>query len=510
MQMPKLWQPVVAVILLLTASHSQATRITFSESSRSDTFATVLFQFYDQSINSADNLDQTTQAQLAKAAELYTFKGKLESNMSVVASTTANTQQIVVIGLGYPEKLGRAEAVAVGGKIAQLFTRDQVQKIDIVVNELTSKMDAHQFATHIAHGVSLGSYRFNRYLQHATQPNNDYRIVVTSETAANQQYERLRAVENGVFLARDLVNTNGAELTPVTFIDQAKQALKGLDVELDIYSAKKIKQMNMGLLYAVGKGSVPGSRLIVARYQGSDDQPIALVGKGVTFDTGGYNIKTHKSIALMKGDMSGAAAVLGTVKALAEQKAKVNLIAVLPLAENMVSETALLPGDIIRSMSGKSVEIINTDAEGRLIMADDMWYVQQQYQPQIMLNIATLTGAKIRAVGTRFAALFSDDEQLINQLIRSGRLVNEPLWRLPLAYGDKLKSTLADTANVGSDGPGASTATMFLKQFVQQDTRWAHIDISGRELANTTNNEVPAGGVGYGVRLLVDWLSTAH
>jgi leucyl aminopeptidase len=172
-----------------------------------------------------------------------------------------------------------------------------------------------------------------------------------------------------------------------------------------------------------------------------------------------------------------------------------------------VSETAQLPGDIIMSMSGKSVEIINTDAEGRLIMADAMWHVQEAYQPEIIVNMATLTGSKIGAVGLRYAALFSDDEELVTQLMSSGKAVNEDLWRLPLAYGDMLKSTLADTRNTGSGGPGATTAQMFLKQFVQEDTRWASIDIAGNEFTNSTKNEVPAGGVGYGVRLFVEWLS---
>jgi leucyl aminopeptidase len=174
----------------------------------------------------------------------------------------------------------------------------------------------------------------------------------------------------------------------------------------------------------------------------------------------------------------------------------------------MVSETALLPGDIITSMSGKSVEIVNTDAEGRLVMADAMWYAQEQYDPEIVLNIATLTGSKIRAIGDRYAAVFSDDEELITQLTASGKNVNEPIWRLPLAYGDMLKSTLADSTNIGSGGPGATTAQMFIKQFVQDETRWVSLDIAGNELANKTKNEVPAGGVGYGVRLLTEWLTS--
>ncbi|MDF2178582.1 leucyl aminopeptidase family protein [Aliiglaciecola sp. CAU 1673] len=504
----RLWQACAAILLLVGSGLANATSIEFSTSVRSDTFARVLFQFSDSTGNLSGNIDDNIKTQLKNATAVYDFKGEHNSQLKLVTPADGDTLQVLVMGLGDPEKLDRADAVALGGNIAQMFTHKDVQKIDVVVKGIQARLDQNVLAAHIAQGISLGSYRFNRYRQEVSAPNNDYRIIIESDKEAKRHYEKLRAIENGVFLARDMVNTNAAEMNPVAFIDEAQKALKGLDVEIDVFSAEQIKAMNMGLLYAVGQGSAPGARLMVAHYKGSNDKPIALVGKGITFDTGGYNIKTHESIARMKGDMAGAAAVLGAVRTLAEQKAKVNVIAVMPLAANMVSETALLPGDIITSMSGKSVEIINTDAEGRLIMADAMWHVQEQYHPQILVNIATLTGSKIRAVGDRYAGLFSDDEQLIAQLSAAGEAVNEPLWRLPLAYGDMLQSTLADTTNTGSDGPGASTAAMFLKQFVQEQTRWAHLDIAGNESVTKTKNEIPAGGVGYGVRLLVEWLST--
>lgn len=499
-------------IAFLLCGAANATNITFSDTERTDTFARVLFQLGDESGNVAAKLDQNTLAQLQKAISVYEFKGEHNTHVKIVAPTSQNTMQLVVVGLGAPDELDRAAAVSVGGAIAQLFTHKDVQKIDIVLSGITGKLTNDVLAANIAHGISLGAYRFNNYLQDATEPNNSYHIVVESEKQANNAYQSMRAIERGVFLARDMVNTNGAELDPETFAEQATLALKGLDVSVEILDDKQIKQLNMGLLYAVGQGSVSGSRMVIARYngKGNDDQPIALVGKGITFDTGGYNIKTHESIARMKGDMAGAAAVLGTIKALAEQKARVNVVAVMPLAKNLVSETALLPGDIITSMSGKSVEIINTDAEGRLIMADANTYVQTNYQPKILVNMATLTGSKIRAVGNKYSAVFSDDDELLEQLTTAGENVNELLWRLPLDYGDKLKSTLADTRNTGTEGPGATTAAMFLKQFVDDETRWAHIDIAGSEMSKTTQNEVPAGGVGYGVRLLVEWLSTVE
>jgi leucyl aminopeptidase len=507
MQKNKLWHYCIAASVFLISCGANATSISFSDALRSDTFARVLFQFSDESGNVSVNLVPSTMAQLEKAMTVNEFKGEYGTSAKLVAPVGDDTMQVLVVGLGNAETLGRAEAVAIGGKIAQMFTHKDAHNIDIVISGINSSLAHNELSASIAHGISLGSYRFNTYRKDATTPNNDYRIIVKSAGETARHYTKFKAIENGVFLARDLVNTNGADLDPVAFVEAAEQALKGLNVELEVFTNEEIKEMGMGLLYAVGQGSVSGSRMVVAHYKGSNDKPIALVGKGITFDTGGYNIKTHSSIAEMKGDMAGAAAVLGTIKALAEQKANVNVVGVMPLAKNMVSETAQLPGDIIMSMSGKSVEIINTDAEGRLIMADAMWHVQEAYQPEIIVNMATLTGSKIGAVGLRYAALFSDDEELVTQLMSSGKAVNEDLWRLPLAYGDMLKSTLADTRNTGSGGPGATTAQMFLKQFVQEDTRWASIDIAGNEFTNSTKNEVPAGGVGYGVRLFVEWLS---
>ncbi|MGB1297600.1 MAG: leucyl aminopeptidase family protein, partial [Psychrobium sp.] len=268
---------------------------------------------------------------------------------------------------------------------------------------------------------------------------------------------------------------------------------------------KQIKKMGMGALYAVGKGSSEGSRLVVAHWKGSDDAPVALVGKGITFDSGGYNVKTGSSIANMKSDMAGAAAVLGTVKAMALQKAPVNVVAVMGMAANMVSENSVAPGDIVMTAEGKSVEILNTDAEGRLVLSDSLWYARKNFEPKVMVDVATLTGSKIRAVGNRYTGLFSNDEELVTQLTASGDIVGEKLWRLPLAYGDMLKSPVADLRNIGKGGPGATTAAMFLKEFTG-DTRWAHLDIAGNALTASDKGVTQAGGTGHGVRLLSHWI----
>ena len=232
---------------------------------------------------------------------------------------------------------------------------------------------------------------------------------------------------------------------------------------------------------------------------------LPLPAKVLPLIQGGYHIKTSEHIVRMKSDMAGAAAALGTVKALAKMKAKVNVVAVMGMAANMVSDTAQAPGDVIRTAEGLSVEITNTDAEGRLVLADAMWYARQKYQPSVLVDIATLTGGKYRALGTRLGGVFSADDALVKELTDASHSVNEPLWRLPLGYKDKLKSPIADLRNTGSGGPSATTAASFLQHFTG-DTRWAHIDMAGNALASSAKGEIQVGGTGYGVSLLTEWI----
>lgn len=297
-------------------------------------------------------------------------------------------------------------------------------------------------------------------------------------------------------------------MTTVDFANEAKK-LKKLGVKVKVLKPREIKKLGMNALEGVGRGSLEGSRLLVAHYKGSDDTPIAIVGKGITFDSGGYQIKTGESIVRMKSDMAGAAAALGTIKALAEMKAKVNVVAVMGMAANMVSEKSQAPGDVVRTAEGLSVEITHTDAEGRLVLIDAMWYARDKYQPGVLVDIATLTGGKYRALGTELGGLFSEDDALVKELTDASTAVNETLWRLPLGYKDKLKSPIADLRNTGTGGPSATTAATFLQQFAG-DTRWAHIDMAGNALASSGKGEVPVGGTGYGVRLLTEWILNHH
>ena len=249
--------------------------------------------------------------------------------------------------------------------------------------------------------------------------------------------------------------------------------------------------------------------LVVAHYKGNNDAPIAIAGKGVTFDSGGIQIKTAEHIVRMKSDMAGAAAALGTVKALAAMDAKVNVVAIMGLAENMVSEKSYIPGDVLTTAEGLTVEITHTDAEGRLVLADSMWYARKNFKPSVLVDIATLTGGKYRALGTKLGGIFSEDDQLVEEFTNAGKAVNEPVWRLPLGYKEMLESPIADTRNTGKGGPSATTAATFLQQFVG-DTPWLHIDIAGNALAASASGEVAVGGTGFGVRLLTEWILNHH
>jgi leucyl aminopeptidase len=388
-----------------------------------------------------------------------------------------------------------------GGNLSGKLEQKFIEKITVKSDGISIK--SGDFSALLAQGINLRSYRFENY-HNEKRSEKSYFFDVDNAKSSKKAYKTLANIEQGVVLARDLISETATEMTPVDFANAAKE-LASLGVEVKILKPAELKELGMGALEAVGRGSNEGARLVVAHYKGNSDVPIALVGKGITFDSGGYSIKTGASIARMKSDMAGAAAVLGTVKAMAIQKADVNVVAVMAMAANMVSETAFAPGDVVMTAEGLSVEVLNTDAEGRLVLADGLWYAREFYQPQVMIDVATLTGSKVRALGKRYTGLFSDDDALVNELTISGLAVDEKVWRLPLAYDDLLKSPIADLKNAGYGGPGATTAAVFLQQFTG-DTKWAHLDIAGSALTAKDVGITPTGGTGHGVRLLSHWI----
>jgi len=441
---------------------------------------------------------------LDKAVEVAGYKGKAHSVLEVLAPKDSPADRIGLIGLGDPTELSAHDWLRLGGKI---FT--QIGKARKVVIDLDGAADPDQ-AADLALGIVMRAYDFDRY---KTRNDNDDKaetgtvkvtIVHGVSAACKKSFADRSAVAGGVELARDMVNEPANILGPVEFAAKAKE-LEKLGVEVEILTEKELKKLKMEALLGVALGSARPPRLAVMQWKGgkAKDQPVAFVGKGVVFDTGGISIKPAAGMEDMKGDMGGAAAVIGLMHTLAARKAKVNAVGILGLVENMPDGAAQRPGDIVTSMSGQTIEIINTDAEGRLVLCDALWYCQERFKPTAMINLATLTGAVLVALGNHHAGLFSNDDSLAEALSNAGEQTLERVWRLPLApeYDKMIDSKFADMKNTGGRWAGSITAAQFLKRFVK-DTPWAHLDIAGTAMGSPATEINRSWGSGYGVRLL--------
>ncbi len=330
-------------------------------------------------------------------------------------------------------------------------------------------------------------------------------IMSASALNAKKLFADLDKVADGVEFARDLVTEPGNVIYPESYAEKIKE-LSSLGVDVEILDEDDMEELGMGALLGVGQGSACESHLVIMRWDGSEnltEPPVAFVGKGVTFDTGGISLKPGSGMEDMKFDMGGSAAVVGAMKALAGRNAKVNVVGVVGLVENMPSSTAQRPGDVVTSMSGQTIEIINTDAEGRLVLADALWYTQDRFKPKVMLDLATLTGAIMVALGQEYAGIFSNNDELSEKLTEAGRQVDEPVWRMPMskAYDKQINSKIADMKNMGGKYAGSIAAAQFLQRYVN-DVPWVHIDIAGTAWKTETSDIADRGATGYGVRLL--------
>lgn len=495
----------VMALACLNPLNANAEIFSFDTPSSLNSDTLVLFQSANSTTYGIDLLPQSTQDQLNLATADNIFSGKQGETLEILVPSEIDAKRILLVGIGDAKILTPGSINTIGGNIAAKLDTVPQATVRILTQGLTA---APLFAAELAHGIELRSYRYTQF-KASTHKQKNYQITVDDLSANQKRHKNLQAVEEGVFLARDLTNAPAGIMYPDSFANEARK-LKSLGVKVTVLEAKDIERLQLGALAAVGKGSERPPKLVVAHWPGSKDAPIALVGKGITFDSGGYNIKaTGTSIARMKSDMAGAATVLGTIKAMAIQKAAVNVVAIMPMAENMISGHAMLPGDVIKTAQGLTVEVLNTDAEGRLVLADGLWYAREYYKPSIIIDVATLTGSKVGALGSVYAGLFTDSEALVKELTYAGQQVDERVWRLPLdqAYADELKSTIADLKNTGKEGSaGASSAAMFLKRFAGEQP-WAHLDIAGNALTATDTAVVPAGATGYGVRLLSTWLT---
>ena len=362
------------------------------------------------------------------------------------------------------------------------------------------------FIGHFVHGLKLKSYKFNKYQSKKDTKNISLNIVELKNKTSSLSKLKFKALEEGTFYARDLVSEPGNILHPDEYARRIK-SLKKFGLKVSIFDKKKLKKYGMNALLGVGQGSVRGSYLAIMEWNGDkkNSKPLAFVGKGVCFDTGGYSLKPARFMEDMTYDMAGSAAVVGLMKSLALRKAKVNAVGVVGLVENMVSGNAQRPGDIVKSYSGKTIEILNTDAEGRLVLADALTYTEKKFKPKFIIDLATLTGAIIVSLGSEYAGLFSNDTMLSKKIIDAGKKVGEKVWRMPLNenYDKLMNSKNADIQNINYvGGAGSTTAAQFLQRFILNKTPWAHLDIAGMAFSKYGGALNSGGATGFGVRLL--------
>jgi leucyl aminopeptidase len=380
------------------------------------------------------------------------------------------------------------------------------KKKDYFINSDTISSKIKNFLGYFLHGIKLKSYEFNIYKSKKDKKLVSINIIGNKNKISSQDQLRFKALEDGTFFARDLVSEPGNILHPDEYAKRIN-SLKKYGLKVKIYDEKKLKKLGMNALLGVGQGSIRGSYLVTMEWNGTKNSsnPLAFVGKGVCFDTGGISLKPAKFMEDMTYDMAGSATVVGLMKNLAVRKAKINAVGVVGLVENMPGGNAQRPGDIVKSYSGKTIEILNTDAEGRLVLADALTFTEKKYKPKFMVDLATLTGAIIVSLGSEYAGLFSNDDKLSNQLIKAGDKVNEKLWRMPLHKNfDKLiDSKNADMQNINYvGGAGSTTAAQFLQRFILNKTPWAHLDIAGMAFSKYGGALNSGGATGYGVRLL--------
>lgn len=463
---------------------------------------------------SAKAVDEATGGALSRAMDAARFDGKAEQSLTLLAPAGTDLDKIIVLSLGEPAKLDTLAWQSFGGTACAAVSGDK--DAAIAVDEIAgSGVSGDDAAAQVAFGALLRSYRFDKYRtteKKDDKPKLSKLHVLTEAGGAKKAFGDLEAVAEGVFLTRDLVSEPANILGPEEFAKECRKLEKaGLTVK--VLGEKEMAKLGMGAFLGVGQGSVRESQLVVMEYTGgkSGDAPVAFVGKGVCFDSGGISIKPAGGMEDMKWDMGGAGVVTGLMKALAGRKAKVNAVGLIGLVENMPSGTAQRPGDVVTSMSGQTIEVINTDAEGRLVLCDVLTYAQKEYKPREIIDLATLTGAIIIALGSEHAGLFSNDDDLSVAITTAGMATGEKVWRLPLgdAYDKQIKSDIADMKNVGGREAGSITAAQFLQRFVK-DTPWAHIDIAGVTWSKKDSPTVPKGGTAFGVRLLNQLVETRY
>ena len=472
----------------------------------------------------ARRLDEATDGAVRRALSAAArFKGKKDELLPIVGPPGLTVNRIVLAGLGKPAAVNARSLQQLGGNLVAHLNSAGEAEATFAIDVDEADIEPADAAAHLAFGARLKSYRFDKYKtkQKPEQKASLRRITVTTAvpSAAERAYQPLDKTADAVFFTRDLVSEPANVIYPESLAAQA-EALADLGLVVEVLDEQKLRKLGMNALLGVAQGSARPPRVVVMEWRGAggdasgdngSHQPLAFVGKGVTFDTGGISIKPAAGMGDMKWDMAGSAVVMGLMRLLAARKAKVNAVGVVGLVENMPSGTAQRPGDIVTSMSGQTIEVLNTDAEGRLVLADALWYCQERYKPQLIVDLATLTGAVIVALGHHCAGLFSNNDELASRLIEAGKTVGEELWRLPLdeSYDRDIDSDAADVKNIGGGrAAGSIIGAQFLQRFVN-DVPWAHLDIAGTAWSSKDTATVPKGATAFGVRLL-DQLIAQH
>lgn len=462
----------------------------------------------------AARLDKALNGQISRAMKIKKFDGKAGAHLTLLAPADSTLDAIVLLGMGTAQDLTTPLAENWGGAAWGLVSHNDSPVTFLLEKPVGTPLTHHQWVARVAFGAYLRAYKFDRYKTKTKKPAGGSKLAIASAANAaslRRDFGELKAIADGMVLARDLVNEPSNILTPTAFANRAKKLTK-LGVKVEVLGEAQLETLGMGALLGVGQGSVQETKLVVMQYNGAAKSlaPVAFIGKGVCFDTGGISIKPAGGMEDMKGDMGGAAAVTGLMHALAARKAKVNVVGVIGLVENMPDGNAQRPGDIVTSMSGQTIEVLNTDAEGRLVLADALWYTQKRFQPRFMIDLATLTGAILVALGQEYAGLFSNDDKLSEQLAHIGDSEGEKVWRMPLcaAFDKMIDTPNADMKNIGGRYAGSSTAGQFLQRFTN-DVAWVHLDIAGTAMSSPKSAINHSWGSGYGVRLL-DRLVKAH
>ncbi len=429
---------------------------------------------------------------------------------------------LIFLGFGDKDKLDTVAAEKAGGKLYAAMSAAKIQSAELYANDDIEEVQ-HEIEARLVAGALLRSYSFEIYKSKKDDDEDpeikpeSLNVVSLLKDEAEAAYQTQKAIVDGVFMARDLVNEPPNVLFPYAYADRIIRELRPLGVDVEVFDQKKLEKLGLGAMLAVGQGSAKPPCMVIMHWKGSGNiykSPLALVGKGVTFDTGGISLKPGAGMGDMKMDMGGSAAVVGTMKALALRKAKTNVIGVVGLVENMPSDRAYRPADIVKSYSGKMVEVLNTDAEGRLVLADALSYVQKNYKPRAIVNLATLTGAMIVALGHEYCGTFSNNDELWEQIDEAGKQTDDKVWRMPLdeVFKKEMESDTADLQNLAKCGrdAGSCTAAGFLWAFIEDDIPWAHMDIAGTAWIKKDRDISPKYGTGFGVRLLDRMISNHY